>query len=161
MPAAYASNSVYADRQRSATRMLRRVFHQIPRRVPKPHPQGCDTADGTKCAGVSLGHTQVLHDPLAWSRVATRVCTTIHIMQSYSYRIDRHPNRLGGGWRLQLLENGVEIDSRLFPAVVDDKKAAQHAYMEALNTAKRWLATRGGTNASSAEYPGLVNHPFR
>lgn len=72
-------------------------------------------------------------------------------MQSYSYRIDRHPDRLGGGWRLQLLENGVEVDGRVFATVADNKHATQRAYMEALNTAKRWLASRKRTSPSSAE----------
>lgn len=61
---------------------------------------------------------------------------------SHSYRIDRRPARLGGGWRLQFLENGVEVDSRVFLAAVGDRNAAKRSYVEALGCAKQWLATR-------------------
>lgn len=62
-------------------------------------------------------------------------------MISYSYRIERRPGRVGGGWRLQLLENGVEVDARVFPALTGDRSAAKRAYVDALGYARQWLAS--------------------
>lgn len=64
-------------------------------------------------------------------------------MSSYSYRIERHPGRLGGGWRLQLLENGVEVEGQVFRARPGNRKAAQYAYVEALGYARKWLVAQG------------------
>lgn len=72
-------------------------------------------------------------------------------MNSYSYRIERRSGRLGGGWRLQLLENRVEVVGRVFPAQGGNRQAAKRAYVEALDYAKRWLASR-----NSEILPGLV-----
>lgn len=61
-------------------------------------------------------------------------------MDSYSFRIDRRPAHMGGGWRLQLLQNGVEVDSRVFPATTDDKQGGKSAYVAALRAAQTWVA---------------------
>lgn len=66
-------------------------------------------------------------------------------MSSYSYRIERHPGRLGGGWRLQLLENGVEVEGKVFAAKPGDRKASQYAYIEALDYAQKWLVVQRRT----------------
>lgn len=36
-------------------------------------------------------------------------------MIQYGYEIASRPVQLGGGWRLSLLENGVEVGSGVFP----------------------------------------------
>lgn len=38
----------------------------------------------------------------------------------YSYEITPRPVELGGGWRLQLLEDGAEVGSGVFPVPVED-----------------------------------------
>jgi len=35
----------------------------------------------------------------------------------YSYDITQRPAELGGGWRLRLLEDGVEVGGGVFPPV--------------------------------------------
>lgn len=37
----------------------------------------------------------------------------------HSYEILSRPSELGGGWRLQLLEDGEEVGGGVFPAVSD------------------------------------------
>ncbi|MGH8112786.1 MAG: hypothetical protein ACREPL_12840 [Rhodanobacteraceae bacterium] len=61
-------------------------------------------------------------------------------MDSYSYRIDRRQERAGGGWRLQLLRNGVEVDAQVYPAPANKPRMQQQAYTKALRRATAWLA---------------------
>ena len=37
----------------------------------------------------------------------------------YSYEIATRPVELGGGWRLRLLEDGVEVGDGVFPVQID------------------------------------------
>lgn len=39
---------------------------------------------------------------------------------SFSYEITPRPNELGGGWRLQLLEDGAEVGGGAFPVPAED-----------------------------------------
>lgn len=61
-------------------------------------------------------------------------------MDSYSYRVDRRPARVGGGWFLQLLQNGVEVGAQVFPADGSNRDLQRRAYVDALTAAKAWLA---------------------
>lgn len=65
-------------------------------------------------------------------------------MDSCSYRIDRRPARVGGGWFLQLLQNGVEVGARVFPAGGNDRDSERRAYAEALAAARAWLVAQRG-----------------
>lgn len=63
----------------------------------------------------------------------------------YSYEITPRPAHLGGGWRLRLLENGVEVGGGVFPP--DDtsetpKDAMQAAFDDAEAEAYAWLDSR-------------------
>jgi hypothetical protein len=49
----------------------------------------------------------------------------------YSYEIDPRPAELGGGWRLRLMEDDIEVGGGVFPD-----------YDDALAEASVWLATR-------------------
>lgn len=49
----------------------------------------------------------------------------------FSYEITLHPVELGGGWRLRLLEDGVEVGGGVFPPV-QEYKDAQDALEAAL-----------------------------
>lgn len=62
-------------------------------------------------------------------------------MDSYSFRIERRPPRLGGGWRLQLLQNGVEVGSRVFAARQGDQPAGKRAYVAASRAGQAWVTT--------------------
>jgi hypothetical protein len=66
---------------------------------------------------------------------------------SYTYEINSRPLELGGGWRLRLLENGVEVGGGVFPPVEgieDAKEALQAAFDEAEGEgeAYAWLDSR-------------------
>lgn len=64
----------------------------------------------------------------------------------YGYEVHPRPAKLGGGWRLQLLENGEEVGGGVFPPVdgiEDAKEAATEAYNDALEVGEDWLASRG------------------
>jgi hypothetical protein len=52
-------------------------------------------------------------------------------MIQYSYEIDPRPAELGGGWRLRLMEDGIEVGGGVFPA-----------YDDALAEASVWLSSR-------------------
>ena len=64
----------------------------------------------------------------------------------FSYEITPRPVELGGGWRLRLLEDGVEVGGGVFPPVrgdfEDKKDALQAAYDDAESEAYAWLDSR-------------------
>ena len=66
----------------------------------------------------------------------------------YSYEIEPHPFELGGGWRLRLIENGVEVGGGVFLPIGDMEEegsanlAAEMAYGDAPSEASIWLATQ-------------------
>lgn len=64
----------------------------------------------------------------------------------YTYEIIPRPVELGGGWRLRLLEDGVEVGGGVFPSVegIDDAmEALQAAHDDAEGEAYDWLDSRG------------------
>ncbi len=64
---------------------------------------------------------------------------------NYTYEIIPRPVELGGGWRLRLLEDGVEVGGGVFPPVedIDDaKEALQAAHDDAESEAYNWLDSR-------------------
>ena len=68
-------------------------------------------------------------------------------MSEYSYKIEKHPAELGGGWRLRLLEDGQEVDTRIFYPTyygdfTDDETAFEVAYTDARADGKAWVASR-------------------
>lgn len=70
----------------------------------------------------------------------------------YGYAIDPRPAKLGGGWRLRLLENGEEVGGGVFPLspylsafpATDEanerEMAEKAAYSDAMAEASAWLA---------------------
>ena len=63
----------------------------------------------------------------------------------FSYEITPRPVELGGGWRLRLLEDGVEMGGGVFPPVEgieDAKEALQAAFDDAEGEAYAWLDSR-------------------
>jgi len=64
----------------------------------------------------------------------------------YSYEITPRPVELGGGWRLRLLEDGVEVGGGVFPpeggneTPMEDR--LQEAYDDAESEAYAWLDSR-------------------
>ncbi len=77
-------------------------------------------------------------------------------MVDYGYEIIPRPADLGGGWRLRLLEDGVEVGGGVFPLAaylsefpVADEAAEREldekaAYEDAEFEARVWLASRVG-----------------
>lgn len=63
-------------------------------------------------------------------------------MTRYGYEINPRPAHLGGGWRLRLLEDDVEVGGGVFPADPDHEPEAGVAWWNALTEAERgrWLA---------------------
>ena len=64
---------------------------------------------------------------------------------TYSYEITPRPDELGGGWRLRLLEDGVEVGGGVFPpddASETPKDALQAAFDDAGSEAYAWLDSR-------------------
>lgn len=64
----------------------------------------------------------------------------------FSYEISPRPVELGGGWRLRLLENGIEVGGGVFPPVSGDSEyengALQAAFDDAEDEAYAWLDSR-------------------
>ena len=64
----------------------------------------------------------------------------------YNYEIASRPIELGGGWRLRLLKDGVEVGGGVFPpeggseTLMED--ALQAAYNDAESEAYAWLDSR-------------------
>ena len=64
---------------------------------------------------------------------------------TYSYEITPRPDELGGGWRLRLLEDGVEVGGGVFPpddASETPKDALQAAFDDAESEAYAGLDSR-------------------
>lgn len=60
-------------------------------------------------------------------------------MTKYSYEINPRPVDLGGGWRMRLLEDDVEVGGGVFPAIPTE---VEEAFIEAQNEAEEWLSAR-------------------
>jgi hypothetical protein len=61
----------------------------------------------------------------------------------YSYQIDPRPAALGGGWKLQLLEDGNEVGGGVFPPTLNPEQPAfDQAYQDALDEAENWISSR-------------------
>lgn len=74
----------------------------------------------------------------------------------YSYEITPRPVELGGGWRLQLLEDSVEVGGGVFP--IDQEQAAPQNGMDWWNGLQEkerawWLeqAVERGAQGTAAE----------
>jgi len=65
---------------------------------------------------------------------------------TYSYEITPRPVELGGGWRLRLLEDGVEVGGGVFPpedtSETSMEDRLQAAYDDAESEAYAWLDSR-------------------
>lgn len=59
------------------------------------------------------------------------------------YEIEPRPDRLGGGWRLRLIEDGVELGGGVFPLeeYADEKEPEKAAYSDAQAEGESWLAS--------------------
>ena len=62
----------------------------------------------------------------------------------FSYEITPRPVELGGGWRLRLLEDGVEVGGGVFPPEAEDEDAIQDAFYDAESEAYAWLDSKEG-----------------
>jgi len=66
----------------------------------------------------------------------------------YSYDITPRSAELGGGWRLRLLEDGVEVGGGVFPpdeiGSQNPKDAIQAAFDDAEAEAYAWIDSREG-----------------
>lgn len=69
----------------------------------------------------------------------------------FSYLITPRAAHAGGGWRLQLLEDGLEVGGGVYP--VNEDTTSDDAHLEAMDDAEAWLASCGasGTPAAIAE----------
>lgn len=63
-------------------------------------------------------------------------------MTHYGYEINPRPAHLGGGWRLRLLEDDVEVGGGVFPADADADPDAGITWWNAMAEDERghWLA---------------------
>jgi hypothetical protein len=57
----------------------------------------------------------------------------------FEYEITPRPVDLGGGWRLRLLEDGVEVGGGVFPPDGEGEDANQDAFYDAEDMAYDWL----------------------
>ena len=60
----------------------------------------------------------------------------------FSYEITPRPVELGGGWRLRLLEDDVEVGGGVFPPEGEGADALQDAFYDAESEAYAWLDSR-------------------
>lgn len=74
-------------------------------------------------------------------------------MTVYSYRIDPRPPELGGGWRLFLLEDGIEVGGGVFPTDILD--GIDWAYENALDDGVEWVRAKSQLGDSAAGGDGV------
>jgi len=70
----------------------------------------------------------------------------------YEYQILERPAKLGGGWRLRLLEDGEEVGGGVFPADLADDDAMTAAHADAYGEAQDWLNSRPNDNDDGIPY---------
>ncbi len=68
-------------------------------------------------------------------------------MSKYSYKIEPRPTKLGGGWRLHLIEDGEEVGGGVFPlaeysTAENTEEATCYAYEDALTEACAWIESK-------------------
>ena len=83
-------------------------------------------------------------------------------MPIYRYQIDPRPESLGGGWKLKLYEDEVEVGGGVFPTGDDDDLAGM-AWFNELSEAERlyWLNASGSAVAAEARGAFLRDEAFQ
>lgn len=108
--------------------------------------------------GVTAGQVQMADwqegdmAPLAGQKTAIYA----RLRRGPTYEISPRSDALGGGWRLQLLEDGEEVGGGVFPPVEgqeDPETALQAAFDEATDTAFDWMNSRSPAGYT-AFWPG-------
>lgn len=61
---------------------------------------------------------------------------------NYSYEITSRSAELGGGWRLRLLKDNVEVGGDVFPPKCEKQDAIKQAFEAAESKACAWLDSR-------------------
>lgn len=70
----------------------------------------------------------------------------------YSYEVEPRAPHLGGGWRLRLFQNGVEVTSAVYPIdrdVSDRQTALDAARADALRDGEAWIRSGDSLSASN------------
>lgn len=71
----------------------------------------------------------------------------------YTYEITPRPAELGGGWRLQLLENGTEVGGGVFPVPAEDPHEGMAWWNEiSQNDRAYWLEVAQSARPVDARY---------
>ncbi len=74
---------------------------------------------------------------------------------NYEYLVTARPPVVGGGYRLQLLEDGEEVGGGVFPgaasygtdaATVVGQLLDDDAFVEAMEEGEEWLSSKSGTD---------------
>jgi hypothetical protein len=74
-------------------------------------------------------------------------------LERFGYVITPRAPHVGGGWRLQMLEDGQEVGCSLHPAA--SQAETDDAYQEAMEDGEAWLLSRGA--ADTGETPACFN----
>lgn len=61
-------------------------------------------------------------------------------MTTRGYTIDRRPQSAGGGWRVRLIEDGLEVGGGVFPEDYEDVES--DPYQDAVEMASMWMEGR-------------------
>lgn len=71
---------------------------------------------------------------------------------SYEYHVTPRPEELGGGWRLQLLEDDVEVGVGVFPVAWEEDPQQGITWWNAMTEKARahWLAVAGSAVPADA-----------
>lgn len=73
-------------------------------------------------------------------------------MSVYTYEITERPSDVGGGWRLKLLHDGVEVGGAIHPAA--DIEHHIDGYNDLLDEAHAWLESRSDKGANDISSAG-------
>lgn len=79
----------------------------------------------------------------------------------YHYEITPRPSELGGGWRLQLLDDGEEVGGGVFPVVPDDPQAGMTWWNDCTESARaHWLVVAKSAVAADAYHAHLLAEAY-
>lgn len=80
---------------------------------------------------------------------------------SYSYELTPRPAELGGGWRLQLLEDGQEAGGGVFPIPQDDPQAGMTWWNECSEQERaHWLMMAASARPADAYHAFLLAETY-
>lgn len=79
----------------------------------------------------------------------------------YAYEIKPRPVELGAGWKLTLLEDGLEVGGGVFPVATEDPPTSNEWWSElSVEERSHWLTMSASPSPASARHAYLLAEAY-